>query len=237
MGNHKSRLLQNKIVNNITNTEGTQGLMTINSEKNLKKNVEEVIYKEKIRNNNMYSKRESVDILLNKNNINSIPTENNEIIKNNNINIRNNAINYNNSNKNMIEIKITQLNQMKKNIKLNYPKNISKEEINEIINISLKDCIIDDKSEYILGQNLTKEQVDSLVNIIYENITMNKNNNKDYIILDEIKVKIWMKELNKENIEKMFFQGKKISQFQNDIIMKNLKKERKKVKTLFIEFL
>ena len=175
MGNHKSRLLQNKIVNNITNTEGTQGLMTINSEKNLKKNVEEVIYKEKIRNNNMYSKRESVDILLNKNNINSIPTENNEIIKNNNINIRNNAINYNNSNKNMIEIKITQLNQMKKNIKLNYPKNISKEEINEIINISLKDCIIDDKSEYILGQNLTKEQVDSLVNIIYENI-------KDYLL-------------------------------------------------------
>ena len=272
MGNHKSTLKKNKIINNNTNTEGTQGLMTINSEKNIKKNItEEVIYKEKIKNKNMFSKRESVDILLTKNNLNTIPTENNEIIKQNNITIGNNVNNCNSSNKNMIEVNINEPNEKEYKISQNFsnskeigkneklkneikktefnnitiidnlsnyfPKNVTKEEINEIVNMALNGYMVEEKSEYIQGQNLTKEQVESLVEIIYENITKNKSNNINYTSLDEIKVKIGMNDLNKENIEKMFFKGKNISQIQNDIIMKKLMKGRKSVKALFIELL
>ena len=122
MGNHKSTLKKNKIINNNTNTEGTQSLMTINSEENTKKNItEEVLYKEKIINKNIFSKRESVDILLTKNNLNTIPTENNEIIKQNNITIGNNVNNCNNSNKNMIEVNTNEPNEKEYKISQNFP--------------------------------------------------------------------------------------------------------------------
>ena len=88
------------------------------------------------------------------------------------------------------------------------------------------------------GQNLTSEQANALKQIIYDNISKNQNfNNNDYSILDKINVKIWMSELNKDIIEKMFFQGKKISQIQNDIITQKLSKGKKNVKALVIELL
>ena len=59
----------------------------------------------------------------------------------------------------------------------------------------------------------------------------------DYGILNQINVKIGMNELNKEIIERMFFQGNKISQNQSNIILKNLTKGKKNVKALFIEIL
>ena len=46
MGNQKSIMPRNQR-NNIPNTEGTQGLMTINTEKNSKKNESKIILDEK----------------------------------------------------------------------------------------------------------------------------------------------------------------------------------------------
>lgn len=254
MGDNQKSLLINNIKNNNTNTEGTQNLMTINSDKNSKKNATEIIFKEKNRNKNLYSKRESVDVLLTKNNINTIPTENNEVLKQNNINIRNNIISYKNKyleENNTIdpnekdiklknEIKKTDFNNITiiDNLNNYFPKNISKKEIDEIVDLSLEGYIKDDKSEYIPGQNLTSEQADALKQIIYDNISQNQNfKNEDYSILDKINVKIWMSELNKDIIEKLFFQGKKISQIQNDIIIKKLSKGKNNVKALVIELL
>lgn len=270
MGNNQKGLLINNIKNNNTNanTEGTQNLMTINSDKNSKKNTTEIIFKEKNRNKNMYSKRESVDVLLTKNNINTIPTENNEVLGHNNINIRNNIINYKNKNlednntidsnekdsknsqnkiiitnndiKSKNEIKKVDINNITliDNLSNYFPKNISKKEIDEIVDLSLDGYIKEDKSEYMPGQNLTSEQADALKQIIYDNISKNQNfNNNDYSILDKINVKIWMSELNKDIIEKMFFQGKKISKIQNEIIIKKLSKGKKNVKALVIELL
>ena len=269
MGNNQKGLLINNIKNNTNaNTEGTQNLMTINSDKNSKKNTTEIIIKEKNRNKNIYSKRESVDVLLTKNSINTIPTENNEIIKQNSINIRNNIINYKNKNlednntidsnekesknsqnkiiitnndtKSKNEIQKVDINNITiiDNLSNYFPKNISKKEIDEIVDLSLDGYIKDDKSEYIPGQNLTSEQADALKQIIYDNISKNQNfNNNDYSIFDKINVKIWMSELNKDIIEKMFFQGRKISQIQNDIIIKKLTKGKNNVKALVIELL
>ena len=272
MGNQKSILKETKKINNHSNTEGTQGIMTLTSEKNSKKNTE-ILYKEK--NRNIYSKRESVDILINKNELNTMPTENNEMLKNNinlNKNINNlnkkleenniieqiekeykvsqNNSNYNNKIANDIIIQnnnIIAKNNIKKiefnnitiidNLSKYFPKNVSKEEIDEIVNIALNGSIVDHTEEYIPGQNLTNEQVNLLKQIIYDTITKKENYYNDYSILDKINVKIGMSELNKQIIEKTFFKGKKISQIQNDIIMKSLTKGRKNVKALIIELL
>ena len=59
----------------------------------------------------------------------------------------------------------------------------------------------------------------------------------DYSIIEQINVRIGMSELNKDLIEKIFFQGRKISKIQSDIIIKNLSKGNKGVKALYIELL
>ena len=260
MGNHKSIFISNKNHNNI-NTEGTQGIMTINSDKASKKNNVEIIYRDKNRNKNLYSKRESVDVLLTNNkeynkNINTIPTENNEIIRQN-INIAHNSINYNKLNKHItdnntiepIEKENKKLKNDAKKIQFNnitivdnlsnyFPKNISKEEINEMVKMALNGYIIEDPTKYVPGQNITIEHVELLGQYIYENINKNKNNNKmDYSIIEQINVRIGMSELNKDLIEKIFFRGRKISKIQSDIIIKNLSKGNKGVKALYIELL
>ena len=120
-----------------------------------------------------------------------------------------------------------------------FPKNISKEEIKELVDQVLFGRIVEEQYEVIQGQNITREQADALAQIIYEKITKEeeKISNNNYSVLDNINVKIGMTELNKETIEKIFFQGYKITEIQNEIIMKNLAKGKKNVKVLYIELL
>lgn len=294
MGNQKSIMPRNQR-NNIPNTEGTQGLMTINTEKNSKKNVSEIILDEKQQKKNALSKTDTLKVLLNKNkesiknNIYDTPTEKNEINNLNNNVARNSSINYNRLNKNMTEYNTFEINEKDKNSQNSYnsrskiikeksvinpnmnlskkqkkeykktefsnitivdnlskyfPKNISKKEIKDMVDLALDGSIVDEPYDFIPGQNLTREQADKIGQIIFENINNNQKNNNydimktsDYGILNQINVKIGMNELNKEIIERMFFQGNKISQNQSNIILKNLTKGKKNVKALFIEIL
>ena len=299
MGNEKSIIINPKSKTKINyirnvNTEGTQGLMTLNTEKNIRKDIADVILSEN-RKNNIFSKRESIEVLLNKkkgvkknkNNKDyeiSIEKENKE--NNNNINnviIPNSSINYNRLNKNMPEYNTFEINEKElknsqnslnsrnkiikeknvlntslnkkekkefKKLEFNnitiidnlsnyFPKNISKEEIKELVDQVLFGRIVEEQYEVIQGQNITREQADALAQIIYEKITKEeeKISNNNYSVLDNINVKIGMTELNKETIEKIFFQGYKITEIQNEIIMKNLAKGKKNVKVLYIELL
>ena len=294
MGNQKSIMPRNQR-NNIPNTEGTQGLMTINTEKNSKKNVSEIILDEKQQKKNTLTKTDTLKVLLNKNkefiknNIYDTPTEKNEINNLNNNVARNSSINYNRLNKNMTEYNTFEINEKDKNSQNSYnsrskiikeksvinpnmnlskkqkkeykktefsnitivdnlskyfPKNISKKEIKDMVDLALDGSIVDEPYDFIPGQNLTREQADKIGQIIFENINNNQKNNNydimktsDYGILNQINVKIGMNELNKEIIERMFFQGNKISQNQSNIILKNLTKGKKNVKALFIEIL
>ena len=299
MGNEKSIIINPKSKTKINyirnqNTEGTQGLMTLNTEKNVRKDIADVILSEN-RKNNIFSKRESIEVLLsknkgfkkNKNNKDyeiSIEKENKENNNNmNNIIIPNSSINYNRLNKNMPEYNTFEINEKElknsqnslnsrnkiikeknvlntslnkkekkefKKLEFNnitiidnlsnyFPKNISKEEIKELVDDVLYGRIVEDQYEVIQGQNITREQADALAQIIYEKITkegkkISKNN---YSVLENINVKIGMSELNKETIEKIFFKGHKITEMQNEIIMKNLAKGKKNVKVLYIELL
>ena len=299
MGNEKSVIINPKSKTKINyirnqNTEGTQGLMTLNTEKNIRKDIADVILSEN-RKNNIFSKRESIEVLLNKkkgvkknkNNKDyeiSIEKENKENNNNlNNVIIPNSSINYNRLNKNMPEYNTFEINEKElknsqnslnsrnkiikeknvlntslnkkekkefKKLEFNnitiidnlsnyFPKNISKEEIKELVDQVLFGRIVEEQYEVIQGQNITREQADALAQIIYEKITKEeeKISNNNYSVLDNINVKIGMTELNKETIEKIFFQGYKITEIQNEIIMKNLAKGKKNVKVLYIELL
>ena len=299
MGNEKSIIINPKSKTKINyirnvNTEGTQGLMTLNTEKNIRKDIADVILSEN-RKNNIFSKRESIEVLLNKkkgvkknkNNKDyeiSIEKENKENNNNlNNVIIPNSSINYNRLNKNMPEYNTFEINEKElknsqnslnsrnkiikeknvlntslnkkekkefKKLEFNnitiidnlsnyFPKNISKEEIKELVDQVLYGRIVEEQYEVIQGQNIAREQADALAQIIYEKITKEeeKISNNNYSVLDNINVKIGMTELNKETIEKIFFQGYKITEIQNEIIMKNLTKGKKNVKVLYIELL
>ena len=299
MGNEKSIIINPKSKTKINyirnvNTEGTQGLMTLNTEKNIRKDIADVILSEN-RKNNIFSKRESIEVLLNKkkgvkknkNNKDyeiSIEKENKENNNNlNNVIIPNSSINYNRLNKNMPEYNTFEINEKElknsqnslnsrnkiikeknvlntslnkkekkefKKLEFNnitiidnlsnyFPKNISKEEIKELVDQVLYGRIVEEQYEVIQGQNIAREQADALAQIIYEKITKEeeKISNNNYSVLDNINVKIGMTELNKETIEKIFFQGYKITEIQNEIIMKNLAKGKKNVKVLYIELL
>ena len=299
MGNEKSIIINPKSKTKINyirsqNTEGTQGLMTLNTEKNIRKDIADVILSEN-RKNNIFSKRESIEVLLskkkgvkkNKNNKDheiSIEKDNKENNNNlNNIIIPNSSINYNRLNKNMPEYNTFEINEKElknsqnslnsrnkiikeknvlntslnkkekkefKKLEFNnitiidnlsnyFPKNISKEEIKELVDDVLYGRIVEDQYEVIQGQNITREQADALAQIIYEKITKEGKNisKNNYSVLENINVRIGMTELNKETIEKIFFQGYKITEIQNEIIMKNLAKGKKNVKVLYIELL
>jgi hypothetical protein len=302
MGNEKSIIINPKSKTKINyirnvNTEGTQGLMTLNTEKNIRKDIADAILSEN-RKNIIFSKRESIEVLINKNkglkkNKNnkdyeiSIEKENKENKENNNnlnnIIIPNSSINYNRLNKNMPEYNTFEINEKElknsqnslnsrnkiikeknvlntslnkkekkefKKLEFNnitiidnlsnyFPKNISKEEIKEFVDEILYGRIVDDQYEVIQGQKITREQADALAQIIYEKITKEGKNisKNNYSVLENINVRIGMTELNKETIEKIFFQGYKITEIQNEIIMKNLAKGKKNVKVLYIELL
>ena len=156
MGNQKSIMPRNQR-NNIPNTEGTQGLMTINTEKNSKKNVSEIILDEKQQKKNTLTKTDTLKVLLNKNkesiknNIYDTPTEKNEINNLNNNVARNSSINYNRLNKNMTEYNTFEINEKDKNSQNSY---------------NSRSKIIKEKSVINPNMNLSKKQKNILLVLI-----------------------------------------------------------------------
>ena len=65
------------------------------------------------------------------------------------------------------------------NIKDYLPQNITKEEIREMVYNVLEDKIVDDVSKVIRGKTITKEQVDAIVNIVYDKVKGDKNDSDD----------------------------------------------------------
>ena len=148
------------------------------------------------------------------------------------------------------------------NIKDYLPQNITKEEIREMVYNVLEDKIVDDISKVIRGKTITKEQVDAIVNIVYDKVKGDKNDSDDenkkknnsngnnnivrrnerrksrrYSILNQVFVNIGLTDLTPEFVKNTVFRKKNPTQQQIDNAIKNISQGNPNVKVLTIELL
>lgn len=133
------------------------------------------------------------------------------------------------------------------NLKNYFTYDITKEKIDEIVFNAMNEFIVDDKNNFIPGKNVTKEQVEKIAEILYKKVEKINGNidtqsseeeeDKDYSILNNMKIKIEITELDKKTAQKILnkdndtYEDEKI----NDINVKENEKEEQKVKLLLIK--
>ena len=96
------------------------------------------------------------------------------------------------------------------NVKEYLPQNIKKEDIKGMVYNSLGNSIVN-KSEYIKGKNLTSEQVEGIVDALFNIVSKNENSEKQDFEderLKDVKIKIGFYDADKENVRKFMFRGK-----------------------------
>lgn len=84
------------------------------------------------------------------------------------------------------------------------PGDISKQEIKSMIYDALGSSIVKDKLKYIKGKNLTDEQVNFIIDILYDKV--NKKNKKREFndeILEGQRINIEFRDINKQNVRKI----------------------------------
>ena len=143
------------------------------------------------------------------------------------------------------------------NLKEFFPEDISKEEIRTMVINALSDSIVQNPKDFVPGKNLTKEQCDALSDIVYHRVKNNEDddddnneenneNNKEkdkfktekYKILEEVKVKVGMSDLNKNIAKKLFFKDKEnVEDEELERCIANLSQGNENVKVLIIEIL
>ena len=134
------------------------------------------------------------------------------------------------------------------NLKEYFPDDISKEEVRTMVLNALSEYIVQNPKNYIKGKNLTKEQSEALADIVYNRIVKNEDddeeNNEDkekiekYKILDDVKVKIGMSDLNDNIVKKLFFKNKdNVTDEEITRTINNLSQGNENVKVLIIEML
>ena len=110
------------------------------------------------------------------------------------------------------------------NVKEFLPETITRDELKNMVYNCIGDSIVP-KSEYVKGKNLTKDQVEGIIDIVYKTVTdEDDNEEKDYDDprLKDVKVKIGFYDANKENIRKFFFRGKDPTDEEVDTMLKNI---------------
>ena len=108
----------------------------------------------------------------------------------------------NNKNKNINGINIVH------NLENYFANNITEEKIKEMVLNVMNKVIVDNKSEFIPGKNITKKQAEKIAKVLYKKITKNKNSDMNILkedeninsILKNLKVKIEISELDKEKL-------------------------------------
>ena len=107
------------------------------------------------------------------------------------------------------------------NVKEILPKDISKESIKDMVYNALGNTIVEDKSKFIKGVNLTKEHAQTIIDVLYnlvhkkENEDDNENENEkkpedivDNTTLKDVNVTIGFYDATEENVRKFMFKKK-----------------------------
>ena len=107
------------------------------------------------------------------------------------------------------------------NVKEILPKDISKESIKDMVYNALGNTIVEDKSKFIKGVNITKEHAQTIIDVLYnivhkkENEDENENENEkkpedivDNTSLKDVNVIIGFYDATEENVRKFMFKKK-----------------------------
>lgn len=119
-----------------------------------------------------------------------------------------------------------------------FPKDITKEELSEIILEAFGDGIVEDIQYYIPGKTITKEQANEIIDLVLEYIINDEkveDLNKDNV-LPGVNLTIDLVDLDKDVIRSKMFKGHEVSEMKLENVMKNLNSGLNNVKLLSIEF-
>ena len=100
------------------------------------------------------------------------------------------------------------------NVKEILPKDISKENIKEMVYNALGNTIVEDKSKFIKGVNLTTEHAQTIIDVLYNIVhkTEKDENEKedeiDNTTLKDVNITIGFYEANEDNVRKFIFRNK-----------------------------
>ena len=148
------------------------------------------------------------------------------------------AKNYKNKEKNKF-IKKSKLNGIiiVENLKDYFPKDISRDEIQELIFEAFGDNIVKDDDLIIPGQTASYDQVLQLCDYVFNYIKGNEKKMKENNALQNLNIKIDLVSLDKKLIKDKVYKGKDLNDRQLNGVMDNYNRNNKDVKVLTIEFL
>ena len=148
------------------------------------------------------------------------------------------AKNYKNKEKNKF-IKKSKLNGIiiVEDLKDYFPKDISRDEIQELIFEAFGDNIVEDDDLIIPGQTASYDQVLQLCDYVFNYIKGNERKMKENNALKNLNIKIDLVSLDKKLIKDKVYKGKDINERQVNDAMDSYNKNKKDVKVLTIEFL
>ena len=118
------------------------------------------------------------------------------------------------------------------NLKEYFPKEITRDEVQELIFEAFGDCIVEDDDLLIPGQTATYDQVLELSDYIFNYIKGNDKKTKNNKSLEKLNIKIDLVSLDKKFIKDKLFKGKELEK-----AVKSYSSSSKDVKALTIEFL
>ena len=123
------------------------------------------------------------------------------------------------------------------NLKDYLPKNISKDEIKEMIYNAFGEGLVDDVKYLIPGKTVTRKQANVIVDLVEKYIRNDWNvENRNLKILNGVNIIIDLVDLNKDIIKEKMFKGKNPSNKELENTFKNLSQGYTNVKILSIEF-
>ena len=127
------------------------------------------------------------------------------------------------------------------NVKQYLPEDISRDDIKGMIYNALGDTIVNDNSKYIKGKNLTKDQVEGIIDMLLKSVKKEDDGEEDNQAEDErlkdVKVKIGFYDADKENVRKIIFRGKNPTDEEVDQMLNQLTSNgNENVKLLAVEF-
>ena len=148
------------------------------------------------------------------------------------------AKNYKNKKKNKF-IKKSKLNGIiiVENLKDYFPKDISRDEIQELIFEAFGDNIVEDDDLIIPGQTASYDQVLQLCDYVFNYIKGNEKKMKENNALQNLNIKIDLVPLDKKLIKDKVYKGKDLNDRQLNGVMDKYNRNKKDVKVLTIEFL